>query len=131
MSLLSKASLIFAGFYSFAFAVFHLLFWKIFKWKVDLKRISSANRNIMQILNLCLTFLFIVMGTISLAFPREIAATALGRTLVASFALFWLLRAFEQVLFFGLKHRISVALTVIFFIGAAAYLVPAVLALGA
>eukprot|EP01133_Synstelium_polycarpum_P016584 gene16584-19702_t len=44
------------GAYAFSFAVFHTLFWHLFKWKSELKKLSYANRAIMQILNLRLIY---------------------------------------------------------------------------
>jgi len=53
--------LIFAGgIFNLLFAVFHLFFWKLFNWKYELKSISFVNRNIMQVLNLCLAFVFVI-----------------------------------------------------------------------
>ena len=43
-----------------AFVVFHLCFWKLFRWKADLSRLTSLNRAIVQVLNLCLTFVFVI-----------------------------------------------------------------------
>ena len=40
------------GFFNIAFAVFHILFWKVFHWKNDLKQLSFTNKAIMQILNM-------------------------------------------------------------------------------
>lgn len=112
------------GIYSLGFAVFHLFFWKIFHWKEDLASLTYVNRAVMQILNLCLSFIFLVMAYVSFLFPRDLTTTGLGRTLLISFSLFWFLRTIEQILFFGLKHKTSLVLTFIFLIGSALYLLP-------
>jgi hypothetical protein len=112
------------GIYNLGFAVFHLFFWKVFRWKEDLTRLTRINRAIMQILNLCLTFIFVVMAYVSFAFQPELTTTNLGKTLLVSFSLFWSLRTIEQVVFFSVRHKTSLALTFFFLIGSALYLLP-------
>ena len=107
-----------------AFAVFHLFFWKLFRWKLDLAKLSSVNRAIVQILNLCLTFTFVIFAYLSLAHTAELLATNLGRSLLFLIAVFWYLRAVEQAVFFGLRKPVSVLLFVIFLIGGSLYAMP-------
>lgn len=117
------------GIYSFAFVVFHLLFWWLFNWKADLRSLSFLNRCIMQVLNLSLTFAFVIFGYISLVHTRELFVTPLGNSLLVLIALFWLARAVEQVIFFKLGHWGSVAFLIVFLAGAGLYGIPAVYAL--
>ena len=112
------------GIYNLGFAIFHLLFWKIFKWKKDLASLTYVNRSIMQILNLRLTYVFLVMAYVSFGFQMDLTITKLGQTLLIAFSLFWFMRMIEQVIFFGVKNRISFTLTVLFFIGGVLYLLP-------
>lgn len=117
--------LLFAGsVFHFAFAVFHLFFWRIFRWREDLASLTRINRAIMQILNLCLTFLFFVMAYVSFFHVAELLTTSLGRTILASVAIFWILRLIEQVIFFGAINRLSILLILLFLIGALLYLLP-------
>jgi hypothetical protein len=53
--------------------------------------------------------------------------TNLGHALLIVFATGWILRMIEQVAFFGIKDRISLALTLIFLAGSAIYLLPVIL----
>ena len=51
------------GIHSIVFAIFHVLFWKLFNWKTDLKKITYTNRPIIQTMNIraiYFFFLFIV-----------------------------------------------------------------------
>ena len=112
------------GVYTAVFAVFHLFFWKLFRWRTDLATLTSLNRAIVQILNLCLTFVFVVFAYLSLAHSVELLSTALGRSLLFLIAVFWYLRAIEQVIFFGLRRRLSIAFFVIFLVGGSLYAVP-------
>ena len=112
------------GFYTLAFALFHLMFWKIFRWKEDLKSLTFTNRGVMQILNFCLTFVFFVVAYLSFFHSAELIETNLGRTILAAISLFWFLRMIEQVLFFGIKARLSLGFTITFLVGSLIYLVP-------
>lgn len=124
MSSLAKISLFVGGVFNFGFAVFHLFFWKLFNWKEDLASLTRINRAVVQILNLCLTFLFFVMAYISFFHSMELIATPLGRTIPASIALFWALWLVEQIIFFGIRHRISILFILIFLAGTVLYLIP-------
>ena len=76
----------------------------------------------MQVLNLCLTFLFFVMAWVCAFHGPDMTATGLGHTLLLAFALFWLLRALEQPIFFGLRDWRSAILTAAFVLGALLHL---------
>ena len=119
-----KFPLIICGFYNLGFAIFHLLFWKIFRWKEDLASLTHVNRSIMQILNLRLTYVFLVMAFVLFVFQPELIVTKLGQALLIAFSVFWFMRAVEQVVFFGLKHRASNGLTVVFVVGGILHLLP-------
>jgi hypothetical protein len=118
---MSETLLIIGGIYNLLFAIFHLLFWRIFDWKNDLASLTSVNRAIMQVINLCLTFVFIVFGVLSLLHPKQIIGTELGQTLTGLIAIFWFLRAIEQIVFFKLKNWISWAFLLVFLIGTGLY----------
>jgi hypothetical protein len=113
------------GIYNLGLVVFHLLFWRIFNWGEDLRKLSFLNRAIMQVLNLSLTFVFVIFAWLSLAHSAGLLASPLGHGLLVLMALFWFLRALQQPLFFGLRHWGSVAFLLIFLTGAALYGVPA------
>lgn len=115
------------GIYCFGFAIFHVLFWKIFRWRQDLHRLTPANRAIMQILNLRLIYVFIVFGVISFVFQNELLATSFGRFMTIAISLFWLSRALEQVIFFGLRHRLSIVFFVTFLAGGILFGLPVVI----
>jgi hypothetical protein len=116
--------LMLAGVFDLAFAVFHLRFWKVFRWHDELPKLSRANRGIMQVLNLCLTYVFVVMAAACLFMPDELISIRVGQFALGSFALFWALRTAYQPLFFGLKHPLSVGLFVAFIVGTAIHAIP-------
>lgn len=122
MELLIKAG----GIYNIVLVIFHLLFWRIFNWKEDLRSLSFLNRAIMQVLNLSLTFAFVIFSYISLVHTKELISTSLGQSLLGLIALFWLARSVEQVVFFKLKNWRSIAFLVFFLVGTVLYAVPAI-----
>jgi hypothetical protein len=119
-----ETMVIVGGVFSAGFAVFHLLFWKLFRWRTELAKLTSINRSIFQILNLCLTFVFVIFASLSLAYPSELVATDLGRALLLLIAVFWYLRAVEQAWFFGLQRLLSILLFVIFLVVGSLYAIP-------
>lgn len=121
---LAKILLVLAGAFDLSFAVFHLGFWKIFRWREELPKLSFANRGILQILNLCLIYVFLAMGVACLFLGDDLAATRLGRFTLAALSLFWALRALYQPMFFGLRHPLSIGLFFAFLLGTAIHMLP-------
>lgn len=125
MNSFTEAIIFVGGVYNLGFAIFHLMFWRLFRWKKDLASLTLINRSVMQILNLCLTFVFLVMAYVSFFHSPELIQTSLGKAILIAFSLFWFLRTVEQVVFFGVKNKVSIALTLVFLLGSVIYLVPA------
>lgn len=113
------------GLYHIGFVLFHLMFARLFNWENDLRNLTFVNSAIMRVVNLCLTFAFVIFGYISLAHTQELLSTELGHSLLLLITIFWLLRAIEQVIFFKLKHWISWLLLIIFILGTLLYALPA------
>jgi len=112
------------GFYTIGLIVFHLLFWRIFDWAQDLKQVSFLNRATMQVLNISLTFCFIIFSYISLVHTAELLTSSLGHSLLLLMALFWLARAVQQIVFYKLHHRASWAFLLLFLSGSLLYAIP-------
>ncbi|NQV19423.1 MAG: hypothetical protein HQ534_12890 [Armatimonadetes bacterium] len=120
-----KETLLFiGGFYNLAFAVFHILFWKIFKWKRSLRRLLPMDRAIMQVLNIRLIYIFFVFAYVSIFHQEGLISTQLGKVFIIIISLFWFMRAIEQIIFFGLKNLVSIVFMIISIIGAIFYLIP-------
>ena len=120
----TESMILIGGIYSVAFAIFHLMFWRLFRWKKDLVSLNIVNRGVMQILNLCLTFVFLIFAYISIFHSLELLTTNIGKSLLLLISVFWFLRAIEQIIFFRLKKKASVALFVVFIVGVMIYLYP-------
>ncbi len=105
-------------------AGFHLLFPWIFKWKTALGELDTVNRNIYQILNLCLTFFFALVAYLSLGLAPLLLKNVLGGKLLAGVTAFWLLRFGLQLRFFKAGHPLSLLLNVLFLLTMAMYAYP-------
>ncbi len=70
---MSESLIIFGGFFHLGFVVFHLFFWRLFKWRKDLASLNFINRAVMQILNLCLIFVFLAAGIISIFYAHDLS----------------------------------------------------------
>lgn len=112
------------GLLHLALAVFHLLFPRLFNWAQQLPKLDYTNRSILQLVNLFLTFCFIIFALTSLLFAEELLASALGRFLLAALACFWLVRALVQPFYFSLKNPLSAALFLFFVSGSLLYALP-------
>jgi hypothetical protein len=119
-----KTIIYIGGFYHIAFAVFHLLFWRLFDWKNDLRQLSFINRGVMQILNLRIIYVFLAIAFLSFFFAENLLSTVLGKAIMTAISLFWLMRAAEQIVFFGLRKAASALIFLVFLFGAGVYLFP-------
>jgi hypothetical protein len=124
MNSLAETMIFIGGVFNLGFAIFHLMFWRLFRWKDELALLTIINRSVMQILNLCLILVFIVMAYISFFNTTELISTNLGRALLVAFSLFWFLRMIEQVIFFGIKKTVSGAFALVFLFLSVIYIVP-------
>ena len=116
------------GVHSAALAIFHLLFWKIFDWKNDLKNLNFANRAIIQILNTRLIYFFLFVAFLCFVYPHELVNTKLGKAFLAGICLFWLGRTVEQFIFLKKHNTFIHILTIIFITGAILFALPLLLA---
>jgi len=103
--------------YNLMFFIFHLTFWKLLRWKVELNQVSSTNRAVMQTLNLCLTFIFLLASYLYFFHMDEMSTTSIGKAFSYGILLFWILRTALQFILFDLKKREHVILLVVFITG--------------
>jgi len=113
------------GVFNIALIIFHSLFWRIFDWQNDLKTLSFINRNIMQVLNISLTFAFVIFAYISLFHTDELLSTETGLSLLVLMSLFWFFRAIQQIIFFKLNTMLSWVFFMVFMLGSVLYAIPA------
>ena len=105
--------------YNVALAAFHLGFWRLFRWREELPKLHPANRGVLPVLNIMLTFIFLLMAGLEVLLADEMTGTALGRALVAGMMFFWILRAGLQLVFWPAAPRtVNGALAFLFLVGA-------------
>ena len=119
-----RTILVIGALYNIAFVIFHVFFWRIFSWQSELPKLNRINRHVMPILNLCITFVFLIFAYISVMHTNELLTTPLGKSLLILIALFWFARAIEQIVYFGISNKVSLAFFIIFITGTVIYALP-------
>ncbi|WP_018622993.1 hypothetical protein [Spirosoma luteum] len=112
------------GIYSLGFAIFHLFFWRLFDWKNELKKLSLANRAILQIANIRLIYICMLVAFLCFCFPTDLTTTTLGKTFLGGMSLFWFGRTVEQFIFLRINKTFVHVLTALFIIGAIIFALP-------
>ncbi len=112
------------GIFMLSLVAFHVLFWRIFNWPETLMSLDHINKSTMQVLNLSITFIFVIFAYISFMHTDELLNTALGKSILILISILWLFRAVQQILFYGARHKASVGLAIYFLVGALLYGIP-------
>jgi hypothetical protein len=119
-----KVFIFIGGFYHLLWVIFHIFWPKIFKWKESLSGLDLINRSLMYIQSIFLMITFLIFSFIAFFHTNEMISTNLGLSLIASFALFWLIRSIVQIYFFGYKDKRSIVLIIMFLFGFVIHLIP-------
>ena len=119
-----KIIILLCGIYSLCFAIFHIGFWKLFRWKTDLVKLQFPNQGVMQILNIQLIFYFLFAAFVCFTFSTELLETQLGKIFIGANVVFWFIRTIQQFIFFKSESYIIHALTIIFIIGTILFALP-------
>lgn len=112
---MASSLLLASAIYCFALAIFHLLFWRLFRWPASLAASGPVNAGVTQTLNLMLTLGVGLYGT-ALCW----GALDPGRAswlLPAAGALFLAVRTIVQPFQFSMRTRPSQAITAVFIAG--------------
>jgi hypothetical protein len=99
---MNKILIICGGVINLLLAGFHLAFWKIFDWPESLLSLSPINLGIMQVINIHLAFVVLVFAYISIIHHQELLSTKLGKSIVVSIIIFYILRAINQLVFWDI-----------------------------
>lgn len=116
--------IIFLGFYNLLFAIFHLLFWKLFKWNKEVPKLSFANRGIIQILNIQIIYYFLIVAIVCFCFTTELLSTHLGKVFLLGNSLFWAIRLVQQYIFLRKNSFVIHFLAILFLLGAVLFSLP-------
>ncbi|NVK21356.1 MAG: hypothetical protein HWD86_02455 [Kangiellaceae bacterium] len=109
------------GIFHLVFLLFHLMFWKLFKWESQLKKLHPINKGAMRAMNIILIAIFAIFAVISLGFQEELLTSRLGFFLIVSIASVWLLRTIIQIPLFTLQAVASKVFFITTLIGASIY----------
>ena len=112
------------GVINLLFVAFHLSFWKLFDWQQSLASLSSEDRAVMQVLNIHTAYMLAVFAILSFVFPNEMSTTKFGRMVGMGIAGFWILRAINQAVFWGVSFVGSWMIIAVCLAVAALYLIP-------
>ncbi len=104
--------------------VFHLFFWSLFNWPENLRCLSFDDRAIMQVLNLHVALPVFIFAYISITQSKEMLSSKVGKTMVMGVALFYIVRAINEGIFWKLKDSTSVISLMMWLVIAGLYLVP-------
>ncbi len=124
---MNETLIIAGGVYTVVLIIFHVLFWRIFKWPETLESLSYVNKATMQVLNISITFIFFIFAYVSFVHTQELLNTQLGNSLLVLISCLWLFRAVLQVIYYKLKHKVSVGFTAFFLTGALLYGMPVII----
>jgi hypothetical protein len=119
--------LVVCGIYNILLALFHIYFWKVFKWNETLEIGTKANKYLVQIMNIQLIYVFIFMAFIYIFFKDELLDSTLGYWIMFGYAGFWVVRFIQQFIFLKIKGKFVIGLTLLFFIGSVLHLIPILL----
>lgn len=119
-----KTVIFLCGLYNIGFTIFHISFWKIFKWRSDLEKLSFANKAVMQLLNVQIIYYFLFVAFICFYFPTELLTTSLGQVFLGGSSLFWFVRTIQQFVFLRANHYKIHILTIIFLVGTILFAIP-------
>lgn len=108
------------------FGIFHIFFWKLFKWKDEILKVSRINRGIFQVLNIMIIFIFFCFAAVTIFFKDELISTELGKFVLLIISLFWFIRSALQFIFFRIKNIFSIALFAAFILLGVLYLLPVI-----
>jgi hypothetical protein len=105
--------------YDVALALFHVAFWRIFRWKEELPKLHRVNRGAMQMMNLMLIVAFLTAAALLLFLPGEVTGTRFGRVWLGGWTVFWLVRAaLQPVVFRDSGAKLNAVFASVFFAGA-------------
>ena len=112
------------GVINILFVIFHLSFWKVLNWPQNLASLSADNRAIIQVLNIHIAYVLLIFGILPLAFSDEIVTSKLGRFMGWVVAVFWILRAINQIIFWDVAAVGSWVAVLVCLVISILYIVP-------
>jgi hypothetical protein len=82
----------------------HIGFPRYFKWKEDLKPLSTINKQMMLVHTFFIALIVLLMGVLCLTSSKQLIETDLGKKISLGLAIFWTTRLIIQ--FFGYSPKL-------------------------
>ncbi len=101
--------------------LFHLTFWDMFDWGNELPKLSKGNGSLMQMMAICTVCYLTSMGLILIVCRKEITESRVGKLLLLSLSVFFIVRL---ILEFTFRDGNSVKFITIFLLCIAVYAIP-------
>jgi uncharacterized membrane protein (DUF485 family) len=112
---MKETLLVIGGATRIAWAIFHILFWKIFDWKNSLSSLSHQQRSITYTLNIMIVYVLVVFVYLSIFQRSTLASSSLGKAVLVAIPFFFLIRAILQG-FLGFRQRESIRRSIVIII---------------
>ena len=109
---MKETLVVIGGVVCIGWALFHIMFWKIFDWKNSLRPLSHQQRSIMYTTNVMMVYILLVIAYISIVQRVVLTTSSLGIAVLCGVGVFWLVRAVLQA-FFGFREKESVRRSII------------------
>jgi len=121
---MNKILLIIGGILNLFFSLLHLTLSKALNWNETLSCLTPDNQATVYILNAHLAFTCLVFAYLSLFHRKDLLTTGIGRAVTAAIGLFYVLRAINQVVYYGLSAPGTLFGVVVFLLVSLFYVVP-------
>jgi hypothetical protein len=117
------------GIFHLICALFHIAFPRMFNWDENLSELSGEKKIIIKqnlhIMNLSLLLLWLIFAVVPFFFPSELLTTSIGKTILFSILVFWIIRIFVlQPILAGIKTKESWQQIIFFLVGFIFFIVP-------
>jgi len=100
---MNRKFLLIGGLVNLLIALMHLTLGQALDWRESLGCLSLDNRATMYTLNVHVAFTCLIFAYLSLFHRKDLLSTNTGRAVTAAFGIFWILRAANQAIFYGLS----------------------------
>ena len=119
------------GIYNILCALLHVIMPRRYKWDDILQQLPDNIRLLIKpslyIMNWCLVIFWLILAYIALVHTSELLLPGLGRTLLASIVIFWVIRIFVlQPVYIGIQYPRSWIMIGFFLVGLILFVVPLV-----
>jgi len=121
---MNKILLLIGGILNLFFSLLHLTLSKALNWNETLSCLTPDNQATVYILNAHLAFTCLVFAYLSFFHRKDLLTTGIGRAVTAAIGLFYVLRAINQVVYYGLSAPGTLFGVVVFLLVSLFYVVP-------